>query len=323
MNVSLPLPEGAITSRPDVVVSDVTIPQYSRQSILAVWAAAALPMAALAWLVAPAIAGRLTGHGNVPMAKALLVSLTCGLVWQFVLVAVLIWREQRTLRWSTIREALWLRSPRGPRNGHTGGRAWLMLLPFIAAFGAEQFIPTPSYPANDDFGAFLASHVGQSFCTVPGAGSASSSCSMSSTPCSGRSSSSAGSSCRAHERCLRTRRLGRQRRPVRRLPPPYALGHPDEPCRHVHPRIPVETVRERLDGDRRAQRSERVHGRYRSHGRPLDGDHVVRSPALTNMEFAKCESLRRQARRRPRRLPRRGRCLSGSTPPAESGNATG
>ena len=120
-------------------------------------------MAALAWLVAPAIAGRLTGHGTVPMASAPVLLTLAASSWQFVLVVILIRREQRTLRWPMIREALWLRSPRGPRNGHTGGRAWLMLLPFIAAFGAEQFIPTPSYPANHDFGAFLASHVGQSF----------------------------------------------------------------------------------------------------------------------------------------------------------------
>ena len=65
-------------------------------------------MAVLAWLVAPALADRFAGAGNVPMAKALIVSLAIGMVWQFVLVATLVGREQRTLRWSTVREALWL-----------------------------------------------------------------------------------------------------------------------------------------------------------------------------------------------------------------------
>src|SRR5262245_25844804 len=96
-------------------------PQYSPTRIFAVWAAAALPMAVLAWLVAPALADRLDGEGNVPMAKALLLVLTGGLVWQFVLVVALVWREQRTLRWSTLREALWLRSPQSPRSGRRGG----------------------------------------------------------------------------------------------------------------------------------------------------------------------------------------------------------
>src|SRR5687767_3578281 len=98
MNVSLPLTQAR--SRADTAVS-VEIPQYSRRAILAIWAAAALPMAALAWLVAPALEGRFAGEGNVPLAKALFVSLTIGLVWQFVLVAILVGREQRTLGWST------------------------------------------------------------------------------------------------------------------------------------------------------------------------------------------------------------------------------
>jgi hypothetical protein len=38
-------------------------------------------MAALAWLVAPAVADRLSGEGNVPMVKALLLCITVGLIW--------------------------------------------------------------------------------------------------------------------------------------------------------------------------------------------------------------------------------------------------
>lgn len=85
-------------NRADATVAAVKIPQYSRRKIMAVWAAAALPMAALSWLVAPALADRFSGDGVVPMFKALLVCLTVGLVWQFVLVVALVWREQRTLR---------------------------------------------------------------------------------------------------------------------------------------------------------------------------------------------------------------------------------
>ena len=93
--------------------------------------------------MAPAVADRLTGEGNVPMAKALLICLTVGLIWQFVLVVVLVGREQRSLRWSTLREALWLRSPRSPRSGRIGGRVWLVL--------------------SRDLGSFLSSDAGQSF----------------------------------------------------------------------------------------------------------------------------------------------------------------
>jgi membrane protease YdiL (CAAX protease family) len=120
-------------------------------------------MAALSWLAAPALAGQLAGPGDVPMLKALLLCMVGGLLWQFVLVAILVGREQRTLRWGVIREALWLRSPRSPRSGRRGGRMWLILIPFSAAFAAESLIRTLPAPGNRDLGSFLGSEAGQSF----------------------------------------------------------------------------------------------------------------------------------------------------------------
>jgi CAAX protease family protein len=163
MNVSHPLAEGALRSSAMAADAKVEIPQYSVPRILAVWAAAALAMAALAWLVAPALADRLSGDGNVPMAKALLICLTVGVVWQFVLVAVLVAREQGTLRWSTVREALWLRSPRSPKSGRRGGRLWLILIPLIMLFAAESMLRVFGAPEDRDLGKFLDSDVGQSF----------------------------------------------------------------------------------------------------------------------------------------------------------------
>ena len=89
----------------------VHIPQLTRRGVLGVWAAAAVPMGLLAWVVAPLVADQLSGPGA--LARALIACLTVGLVWQFVLVVVLVRREQGTLRWSVVREALWLRAPRG------------------------------------------------------------------------------------------------------------------------------------------------------------------------------------------------------------------
>lgn len=142
----------------------VEIPQYGLPMIFGVWAAAALPMAALAWLVAPALADRLSGEGNVPMAKALLSCLGIGLIWQFVLVAILVGRERHTLRWSTVRRALWLQTPRSPRTGRVGGWLWLVLVPCVLLFGAEEFVPNlPIMPANRDMASFLGSKAGQDF----------------------------------------------------------------------------------------------------------------------------------------------------------------
>jgi membrane protease YdiL (CAAX protease family) len=142
----------------------VAIPQYRLSAILAVWAAAALPMAALAWLVAPALADRLSGEGDVPMAKALLVTLVAGLAWQFVLVLGLVWREQGSLRWAILREALWLRAPRSPRSGRIGGRVWLVVIPLVVVFAAVNVLaPGFAAPEDRDLGLFLESDAGQTF----------------------------------------------------------------------------------------------------------------------------------------------------------------
>jgi uncharacterized protein len=53
-----------------------------------VWAAAAIPMAVLAWVIAPLL-GALLGGGNVAFIKALLLCITAGLIWQFVLTLLL------------------------------------------------------------------------------------------------------------------------------------------------------------------------------------------------------------------------------------------
>lgn len=135
--------------------------QYSVRQILAIWAAAALPMALLAWVLAPWLADRLAGPGQ--LAKSLLLCLTAGLAWQFVLVVALVAREQPTLRWSRLRAALWLHAPHSPRTGQRGGRVWLILLPLAVAFAAMQLIPAIPHPESRDLGVFLGSSAGHQF----------------------------------------------------------------------------------------------------------------------------------------------------------------
>ena len=118
-------------------------------------------MAALAWLVAPWL-----GHGfDGPTAfpRALILLLTAGLIWQFVLVLILVYREQGTLRWSVLKDALWLHAPRSPKTGRRGGRLWLVVIPLIVALGLEELVPTLPTPAARDMGLFLDSHAGQHF----------------------------------------------------------------------------------------------------------------------------------------------------------------
>src|SRR5436305_2246687 len=134
------------------------VPQYSLRQILSIWAAAALPMALLAWVAAPLLADHLSGPGA--LSRALIMTLTAGLVWQFVLVISLVAREQGTLRWSVLKDALWLRAPRSPRSGRRGGRLWLVVIPLLVAFGAEELLPGLPHLAGRDFGDFIGSHAG-------------------------------------------------------------------------------------------------------------------------------------------------------------------
>lgn len=135
--------------------------QYSVPTIIATWAAAALPMAALGWVVAPLLARSLTGPQ--PLVRSLIVTMTVGLVWQFVLVLILVHREQQTLRWSVVKDVLWLHSPTSPRSGRRGGRVWLIVLPLIVLFGIEEKLPTPPPVATHRLNTFLESQDGQSF----------------------------------------------------------------------------------------------------------------------------------------------------------------
>lgn len=135
------------------------IPQYSVAQIMAIWATAALPMGFLAWVVAPGLSERL--EDPAPLAKALFITMTIGLVWQCLMVLALIRWEQGSLRWSVLREGLWLQSPRSPRSGRAGGRVWLVLIPLGALFAAEAVIPSLPSPAERDMGAFLGSGEGE------------------------------------------------------------------------------------------------------------------------------------------------------------------
>ena len=147
-----------VRSRPPAAPPTPFVPQYTRSGVLAVWAAAALPMAALAWLVAPVLARSLPGPA--PLTQSLLLCLTAGLVWQFVLVVALVAVEQRTLRWTTVRAVLWLRTPRSTRSGRVGGRLWLVVLPLIVAVYVEQLVPSLPHTAGRDLGELLQSPAG-------------------------------------------------------------------------------------------------------------------------------------------------------------------
>ena len=137
------------------------LPQYSLGRVLGTWAAAALPMGALAWVVAPRLADAF--DGPTAWSRSIILTLTAGLVWQFVLVLFLVRREQGSLRWPVVKEALWLRAPQSPRTGRKGGRLWWLLVPLIFLLAVKEMLPALPAPGGRDLGEFLNSQAGQDF----------------------------------------------------------------------------------------------------------------------------------------------------------------
>ncbi len=156
-----------ITQPIDAIAPDPTgssgllrpIQQLTGRGMLGVWAAASLPMAIGAWTIAPSLAD---SFGDLGLVKALVLTLTGGLIWQFCLVAALVAREQGTLRWATVRDALWLRSPTSPTTGRTGGRLWWVLVPMTVLFALQELVPVP-IPGDRDLGAILESPSGEAW----------------------------------------------------------------------------------------------------------------------------------------------------------------
>jgi membrane protease YdiL (CAAX protease family) len=109
-------------------VPDQETSQYTLSQIVGIWLAAGAPMWILGWLVYPALSQNLT-----PVDAGLLRMklLTAGLIWQFVLSMLVLYREEGNLRFSTIRRRFWLNGPISPKTGQRENRLWWLLIPFL------------------------------------------------------------------------------------------------------------------------------------------------------------------------------------------------
>jgi len=113
--------------------------QYKLTKILGIWLLAAVPMGILGWIVAPALAPDIT-EDPVGAAVTRIGVLTIGLIWQFVLSMIIVRREEGDLRWSTIRQRLWLNKPRDPKNGQPRSLLWLWVVPLLILVALEDML---------------------------------------------------------------------------------------------------------------------------------------------------------------------------------------
>ena len=181
-----------------------------------------------AWVVAPWFAGLL--DGPVALPRAVILSLTVGLVWQFVLVLFLVYRERTSVRWSVLKDALWLQAPRSPRTGRVGGWLWLVLIPALMIFLAEEFIPSFSPVIGHDFAAFAQSDAGAAFMSGNWSWYALIFVLALFNTVLGEELLFRGLLLPRMQGAFGPLGLGCQRRPVRRLPPAHAVDDPGDPC---------------------------------------------------------------------------------------------
>ncbi len=103
--------------------------QYSLPVILAIWAAATVPMGLLAFVVVPSVAPFIPLHPGLVFWMAMVL----GMIWQFVLSLLLLSREPGGLNWASVRDRVWLRPPSDPLTGETRRTLWWWVVPAIAA----------------------------------------------------------------------------------------------------------------------------------------------------------------------------------------------
>ena len=109
--------------------------QYTLRQILGIWLAAGAPMWLLGWLAYPAMSVGLVESDAALLRVKLL---TAGLIWQFVLSMLILYREEGNLRLITIRRRFWLNHPVDVKTGETKKTLWwwlVLLIPLTAAVG--------------------------------------------------------------------------------------------------------------------------------------------------------------------------------------------
>jgi membrane protease YdiL (CAAX protease family) len=120
--------------------------QYSLHTILLIWLAAVVPMVTLGWGATTLVGDSLdlgVGYENrKAFTRALF--LTIGLIWQFVLVLLIVRREEGELSWAAVTRRCRLNTPRDPQTALPRPKLWWWLVPLLLAEGLLQLVPLSS-----------------------------------------------------------------------------------------------------------------------------------------------------------------------------------
>ena len=124
-----------ITSTTTPQEQSTTYDQYALWQILGIWLAGGAPLWIFGWLVYPALRQGLPAldSGLLWMKLALV-----GLVWQFLLSMLILYREEGNIRIPTICRRFWLNNPVSPKTGQKDNRLWWLLIPLMLLVAASE-----------------------------------------------------------------------------------------------------------------------------------------------------------------------------------------
>ena len=208
-----------------------------------------VPMGLLAWVVAPWLADHLGGPS--PLTRSLILCLTAGLVWQFVLVLIMLVPERRSPSWPGYRKALWLNGP--PRK-----RQWLLVPVLAVALGIEEFVPQIHHAATRELSSFFDSHAGHVFMSGSWGWLAVLTTMFVFNTVLGEELLFRGLLLPRMNGVFGRKDWLANGAPVRALPRARAVGHPRHVRRRVHRRLSRQALPQRAVLDRGAQHPERV-----------------------------------------------------------------
>jgi hypothetical protein len=115
---------------------DHDIPQYTLWQIFVIWLSAGAPMWLLGWVAYPALS---KGLSTIDAGLLRLRLMTVGLIWQFVLSMIILYREEGNIRLGTIRNRFWLNNPISPQTGKKNKKLWWWIIPLLLLFAAAAF----------------------------------------------------------------------------------------------------------------------------------------------------------------------------------------